>query len=215
MCKMKKLVSLLLMLSFILCLASCGGNDGEGTGGSGGTDYTEIQAMLDIAHPYYKVVVRTDIGNTEYLESIYTVRSYNGTTRVDMNIQQLTPIEKVDGVYVPSDGTYKTELVGYRLLDENNNVIRSGGSDGIGLESYSVALPDFTLSDTVLENVHIENDMLTASIKDMTSFAGWDITCSDASVVIISSLGTLSKLIVTYTDSGSRQVTVTYEIDPK
>lgn len=206
---MKKMLSVLSLI-LVFALASCGADGGDGGGGGG--EKSALQKLLDAPHEYCSVTVITNLSELERLNSTYKIRAMSdGTTQINVSLQQLSEFEIKSGAYKPNKQNYIKTTEAFYII-EDGEVIKNVGGKNLDWTPTG-EFPTFNVSDDYLENVSDFETYFSATITDVKGFAGWDISCTDATVCIYYDRDSVQSVYIEYFDAKGLKTQVNYTFD--
>ena len=179
---------LVIVLTIIICLASCNNNQAQ---------LDTINGLLNNGIEAYTLSVIVE-SETHKVTEEYSIRTENGEKTVDYRIEEINSFEITDdGIVAPDE--YITVKEGTLSADE--------------VYTTDFDIPSFDFSTKSLKKIGFENGALTATVTSLNSFMGLFESANDATVTVSFTEMAIEYITVCYTSEAGNSVTITYTFD--
>jgi hypothetical protein len=203
---MKKIISVVLLLAFLMCITACGGSGNPPSGGNPPAEATVYEVLNTLANKSYaKVNVKIET-QTEgvQLSAEYALTQSN----VQYKIEQLNLLPE-DGSSPDASSAYKSTVSGSAAI-QNGEIVLDGAS--VSLPSYSELQGAFKFEESNLSGIVQESGTLEASVVSPSAFYGRTANVQNMKVAVEYTQTALTKIVITYQASGTA-VTATYAFE--
>ena len=201
---MKKIITMLIMLSIVLTfLSACSGDD---TSSSGNDTNQTICEQLDVfADKSYKSVNLCVVTTTkdDKLQANYVLTQDSVSYSVE-NLNTLPTNGDLTGISPEYKSTYEgtAKIVGGKITELDG--------DDVSLPSYDELKGNFNFDESNLTNVVVQGNKLTADAISPASFLGSMVDAQDVKIEVEYTASSLSKVTITYQTAKST-VLIRYE----
>lgn len=200
---MKRIVSIIALLTLVCLLAtSCGGTTEN-------TVYDKLNNLAENGvYNYLAVTVTTVIDEQTELENTYTYQQVGDELHVEFTIQSLAEYEEGSDGWIAPDDIIET-VSGSAVIKDGEVVSFSGNSEA---QDFScVSFPSFNFKAAYFSSVVDEDGHFAANVVSPGAFLGTYSPCSAMSIDVNYHQFTITEMVITYTSPERHQVTAKYE----
>lgn len=206
---MRKILSILLLISTLLLLASCGGGDAPPLT-EADSALLKIAEKLEYSYDAVVISVSTKYGDTELMDR-YSITYFDDSVVIDYIVESLVPFEYVDGEYqIPEYESGIIQDFGTVKLDSNGKVI----SGGDGKTDYAaLANVRLNLRSEYFSKLTYSSTGLTGTISNLSALYSGLVGMPGTGVDMVAEYNETAfvSLLFSYTTQLGAQVTVDFD----